>query len=120
MHRYPSGAAPRLPPSVFERYREEQHAPLRKDGSHKTAWRGLSPPPGERKKEGVGRWSRPAPSTSTKINATLGNKELSVPEKTFMDYDLATLKKLAEATNLLDSRRVLESLRKSKKINEDL
>ena len=49
------------------------------------------------KKEGVGRWSRPAPSTSTKINATLGNKELSVPEKTFMDYDWATLK-LAKTT----------------------
>ena len=45
---------------------------------------------------------------------------MSVPEKTFMDYDLATLKKLAEATNLFDSRRVLENLRESKRVIEDL
>ena len=46
--------------------------------------------------------------------------KLSVQEESFMDYDLATLKKLAEATNLFDSRRVLENLRKSKRVIEDL
>ena len=34
---------------------------------------------------------------SDKINATYGDQELSVPEKTIMDYDLTTLK-LAKTT----------------------
>ena len=44
---------------------------------------------------------------SDKIDATLGDKELSMPEKTIMNDDCATLKKQAEATKLSDSRRGL-------------